>query len=150
VVRAVGTNSKCGCTLTSMWTWSSMRPGEVQDAKQSGSVCAADRARAQRRAGAVNRQRDYAVTPVTPAQLSSELAWREGAIVFDGSRCRRPSPKSNATRMHASSLPMRVRGAAVGAVSAPMTAGLHRWPAAALPVTIRRTPDGLVYVDPRP
>jgi transmembrane sensor len=28
--------------------------------------------------------RDYAVTPVTPQQLSSELAWREGAIIFDG------------------------------------------------------------------
>src|ERR1700722_1456013 len=28
--------------------------------------------------------RDYAVTPVTAQQLSSELAWREGAIIFDG------------------------------------------------------------------
>jgi len=27
---------------------------------------------------------DYAVTPITAQQLSSELAWREGAIVFDG------------------------------------------------------------------
>jgi transmembrane sensor len=30
--------------------------------------------------------RDYAVTPVSEQQLSSELAWREGAIVFDGER----------------------------------------------------------------
>jgi transmembrane sensor len=30
--------------------------------------------------------RDYAVIPVTAQQLSTELAWREGAIVFDGER----------------------------------------------------------------
>ena len=30
--------------------------------------------------------RDYAVTPLSNQQLSSELAWREGAIVFDGER----------------------------------------------------------------
>jgi transmembrane sensor len=29
---------------------------------------------------------DYAVMPVTAHQLSTELAWREGAIVFDGER----------------------------------------------------------------
>ena len=29
---------------------------------------------------------DYAVIPVTAQQLSTELAWREGAIVFDGER----------------------------------------------------------------
>src|ERR1700738_716857 len=29
---------------------------------------------------------DYAVTPITPQQLSSELAWREGAIIFDSER----------------------------------------------------------------
>ncbi len=28
--------------------------------------------------------RDYAVTPITAQQMSSELAWREGAIIFDG------------------------------------------------------------------
>jgi transmembrane sensor len=30
--------------------------------------------------------RDFAVTPISAQQLSSELAWREGAIVFDGER----------------------------------------------------------------
>jgi transmembrane sensor len=30
--------------------------------------------------------RDYAVTPISEQQLSSELAWREGAIIFDGER----------------------------------------------------------------
>jgi transmembrane sensor len=29
---------------------------------------------------------DYAVTPISAEQLSSELAWREGAIIFDGER----------------------------------------------------------------
>jgi transmembrane sensor len=30
--------------------------------------------------------RDYTVTPVSEQQLSSQLAWREGAVVFDGER----------------------------------------------------------------
>ena len=29
---------------------------------------------------------DYAITTVSAEQLSSELAWREGAIIFDGQR----------------------------------------------------------------
>jgi transmembrane sensor len=95
---------------------------------------------------------DYSVTPVTPAQLSSELAWREGAIVFDG------EPLSEAIAEIERYTDARIivsdaRTAALpvgGRFRTDDLAGFIDGLQTALPVVIRRTPDGLVHVDPRP
>jgi transmembrane sensor len=94
---------------------------------------------------------DYAVTPITAQQLSIELAWREGAIVFDG------EPLSEAIAEIERYTDARI------VVSDPAIAGLRvggRFRTGnvqeffdalqtALPVTIRRTNAGLIFIDPR-
>ena len=94
--------------------------------------------------------RDYAVTVVTPAQLSSELAWREGAIVFDGERLADAIAEVE-----------RYTDARI-VVTDPATASLTvggRFRTgdvqeffdalqAALPVSIRRSSDA-IYIDPK-
>jgi transmembrane sensor len=94
---------------------------------------------------------DYAVTPISSAQLSSELAWREGAIVFDS------EPLSQAI------VEIERYTDAKILVSDPDVAALRvggRFRTddlqgfldgleTALPVTVRRHGDGLVYIDPR-
>jgi len=95
--------------------------------------------------------RDYAVTPITAQQMSSELAWREGAIIFDG------EPLSDAIAEIERYTDARI------VVSDPEIAGLRvggRFRTGdvqeffdalqtALPVSIRRTDTGLVFIDPR-
>jgi transmembrane sensor len=95
--------------------------------------------------------RDYAVTPITAQQLSSELAWREGAIVFDG------EPLSEAIAEIERYTDARI------VISDPEIAGLRvggRFRTGdvqgffdalqtALPVSIRHTNAGLVFIDPR-
>jgi transmembrane sensor len=95
--------------------------------------------------------RDYAVTPVTPQQMSSELAWREGAIIFDG------EPLSEAITEIERYTDARI------VVSDPETARLRvggRFRTGdmqeffdalqtALPVSIRHTDGGVVFIDPR-
>jgi transmembrane sensor len=95
--------------------------------------------------------RDYAVTPITAQQLSSELAWREGAIVFDG------KPLSEAITEIERYTDARI------VISDPQIAELRvggRFRTGdmqeffdalqtALPVSIRHTGAGLVYIDPR-
>jgi transmembrane sensor len=95
--------------------------------------------------------RDYAVIPITAQQLSSELAWREGAIVFDG------EPLSEAVAEIERYTDARI------VISDPEIAGLRvggRFRTgdvqeffdalqAALPVSIRHTNAGLVFIDPR-
>jgi transmembrane sensor len=95
--------------------------------------------------------RDYAVTPVSAQQLSSELAWREGAIIFDG------EPLSEAIAEIERYTDARI------VISDPQIAGLRvggRFRTgdvqeffdalqAALPVSIRHTDAGLVFIDPR-
>jgi transmembrane sensor len=95
--------------------------------------------------------RDYAVTPITAQQLSSELAWREGAIVFDG------KPLSEAITEIERYTDARI------VISDPQIAELRvggRFRTGdmqeffdalqtALPVSIRHTSAGLVYIDPR-
>ena len=95
--------------------------------------------------------RDYAVTPITAQQMSSELAWREGAIVFDG------LPLSEAIAEIERYTDARI------VVSDPEIAGLRvggRFRTgdvqeffdalqAALPVSIRHASAGLVFIDPR-
>src|SRR6266851_5326700 len=96
--------------------------------------------------------RDYAVTPVTAQQMSSELAWREGAIIFDG------QPLSEAIAEIERYTDARI------VVSDPEIARLRvggRFRTGnvqeffdalqtALPVSIRHTNAGLVFIDPRP
>jgi transmembrane sensor len=94
--------------------------------------------------------RDYAVMPISPQQLSSELAWREGAIIFDG------EPLSEAIAEIERYTDARI------IVSDPQIAALRvggRFRTGdvqeffdalqtALPVSIRHTP-GVVFIDPR-
>jgi transmembrane sensor len=94
---------------------------------------------------------DYAIVPVSQQQLSSELAWREGAIIFDG------QPLSQAVSEIERYTDARIvvsdsRVAALrvgGRFRTDDVQGFLDGLQAALPVTIRRTADGLVYVDPR-
>jgi transmembrane sensor len=94
---------------------------------------------------------DSAVMPVSPEQLSSELAWREGAIIFDS------QPLSEAITEIERYTDARIvisdsRVAALRVGGRFKTDDLHGFLdglEAALPVTVRRTADGMVYVDPR-
>jgi len=95
--------------------------------------------------------RDYAVTPITAQQMSSELAWREGAIIFDG------QPLSEAIAEIERYTDARI------VVSDPEIARLRvggRFRTGdvqeffdalqtVLPVSIRHTNAGLVFIDPR-
>jgi transmembrane sensor len=94
---------------------------------------------------------DYTVTPVSTQQLSSALAWREGAIIFDG------APLAEAVTEIQRYTDARI------VVSDPLTAQMRvggRFRTgdiqefldalqAALPVSIRRGADGAVFIDPR-
>src|SRR3984957_12671430 len=94
---------------------------------------------------------DYAVMPVTAQQLSTELAWREGAIVFDGERL------SDAIAEIERYTDARI------IVSDPDVAALRvggRFRTGnvqeffdalqtALPVSIRHAAGGVVFIDPR-
>jgi transmembrane sensor len=94
---------------------------------------------------------NYPVVPVSPEQLSSELAWRDGAVVFDS------TPLSAAiteiqryTEARIVIGDPRINTLPVGGrFKTDDLQGFLDGLEAALPITIRRTPDGLVYVDPR-
>lgn len=125
---------------------------EVQDAGTSGRGVVLPTVRALSAGQALSTaSADYAVTPVTPAQLSSELAWREGAIVFDGEPLseaiaeieRYTDARIIVTDAHTAALPVG------GRFRTDDMQGFFDGLQAALPVSIRRTPDGLVHVDPR-
>jgi transmembrane sensor len=88
---------------------------------------------------------------VTPQQLSSQMAWREGAIIFDGrslaeaiaeierytdARIVVSDPDTAALRVGGRFRTDDMQGFFDGLQSA-------------LPVVIRRAPDGVVYVDPQ-
>jgi transmembrane sensor len=93
----------------------------------------------------------YAVTPITAQQLSSELAWREGAIIFDG------EPLSEAIAEIERYSDSRI------VIGDPAIAGLRvggRFRTGnvqeffdalqtALPVSIRHGDGGVVIIDPR-
>jgi transmembrane sensor len=94
---------------------------------------------------------DYAVVPITAQQLSSELAWREGAIIFDA------EPLSEAIAEIERYTDARI------VVSDPEIAALRvggRFRTGdvqeffdalqtALPVSIRHSNAGVVFIDPR-
>jgi transmembrane sensor len=94
---------------------------------------------------------DIAVVPVGAQQLSSELAWREGAIVFDGESLAAAVVEigrytdSRIVISNASVGALRVGGR----FRTDDVQGFFDGLQAALPVVVRRTPDGLVYIDPR-
>jgi transmembrane sensor len=94
---------------------------------------------------------DYAIVPVSSQQLSSELAWRDGAIVFDEallSEAVREIERYTDARIVVSD--SRVAALRVGGrFRTDDVQGFLDGLQAALPVTIRRSADGLVYVDPR-
>lgn len=125
---------------------------EVQDAGQGGRGVVLPTVRALSAGQALSTaSADYHVTPVTAAQLSSELAWREGAIVFDGEPLseaiaeieRYTDARIIVTDARTAALPVG------GRFRTDDMQGFFDGLQAALPVSIRRTPDGLVYVDPR-
>lgn len=94
---------------------------------------------------------DYTVTPVSAERLSSELAWREGAIIFDG------EPLADAIAEVERYTDARIvvsdaRTAALpvgGRFRTDDVQGFLDGLQAALPVSIRRSGSGLVFVDPR-
>jgi transmembrane sensor len=94
---------------------------------------------------------DYAVTPITAQQLSSELAWREGAIVFDGE----PLADAIAEIERYTDARIVVSDAQTAALRVGgrfRTGDVQEFFDAlqtALPVSIRRTAAGVVFIDPR-
>jgi len=94
---------------------------------------------------------DYPVIPVSAAQLSSDLAWREGAIVFD----REPLSEAIAEVERYTDARIVVSDPRIadlpvgGRFRTDDLQGFLDGLQAALPVAIRRSPDGLVYIDSR-
>jgi transmembrane sensor len=94
---------------------------------------------------------DYAVKEVTPAQLSSELAWREGAIIFDGERLSEAIAEierytdARIVVSDSDTAALRVGGRFRTDDVQDFFRGLE----SALPVSIRHAPDGVIYIDPR-
>jgi transmembrane sensor len=94
---------------------------------------------------------DYAVVPISPAQLSSELAWREGAIVFDSE----PLSQAIAEIERYTDAKILVRDPNVaglrvgGRFRTDDLQGFLDGLQTALPVTVRHGGDGIVYIDPR-
>jgi transmembrane sensor len=93
----------------------------------------------------------YAVQRVTPAQLSSEMAWREGAIIFDGqSLAQAIAEIERYTDARIVVTDPEVAALRVGGrFRTDDVPGFFQGLEAALPVSVRRTPDGAVYVEPR-
>jgi transmembrane sensor len=93
----------------------------------------------------------YAVQRVSPAQLSSEMAWREGAIIFDG----QPLAQAITEIERYTDARIVVTDPEVAALRVggrfrtDDVPGFFQGLEAALPVSVRRTPDGAVYVEPR-
>lgn len=93
----------------------------------------------------------YAVVPVSPEQVSSELAWREGAVVFDS------EPLSGAVAEIQRYTDARIVISDASIASLPVGGrfktgdlqGFLNGLEAALPITIRRTDTGVIFVDPR-
>ncbi len=94
---------------------------------------------------------DYPIVPVSQQQLSSEQAWRDGAIIFDGQPLSQAvSEIQRYTDAHIVVSDARVADLRVGGrFRTDDLQGFLDGLQAALPVTIRRTTDGMVYVEPR-
>jgi len=94
---------------------------------------------------------DYAVMPITAQQLSTELAWREGAIIFDGE----PLSEAIAEIERYTDARIVVSDPEVGALRVGgrfRTGNVQEFFDAlqtALPVSIRHAAGGVVFIDPR-
>lgn len=94
---------------------------------------------------------NYAVVPVSAEQVSSELAWRDGAVVFDSA----PLSEAIAEIQRYTDARIIVSDPTIGTLpvggrfKTDDLQGFLDGLEAALPVRIRRAADGLVYVDPR-
>jgi transmembrane sensor len=94
---------------------------------------------------------DYAVVPITAQQLSSELAWREGAIIFDGE----PLSEAIAEIERYTDARIIVSDPEIAAMRVGgrfRTGDVQEFFDAlqtALPVSIRHTTPGVVFIDPR-
>jgi transmembrane sensor len=94
---------------------------------------------------------NYAIVPVSPEQVSSELAWREGAVVFDS------QPLSDAIAEIQRYTDARIIISDVSIATLPVGGrfktddleGFLHGLEVALPVAIRHSDDGLIFVDPR-
>ena len=88
---------------------------------------------------------------MTPAQLSSELAWREGAIIFDGeplSEAIAEIERYTDTRIvvsDAGTAALRVGGRFRTDDVQDFFRGLE----SALPITVRHGADGVIYIESR-
>jgi transmembrane sensor len=94
---------------------------------------------------------DYSVKPVTPEQLSSQLAWREGAIIFDGeplSEAITEIERYTDTRIvvsDAGTAALRVGGRFRTDDVQDFFRGLE----SAFPITVRHAADGVIYIESR-
>jgi transmembrane sensor len=94
---------------------------------------------------------NYPVVPVSPEQVSSELAWRDGAVVFDTA----PLSQAIAEIQRYTDARIVISDPRIGTLpvggrfKTDDLQGFLDGLEAALPVTIRRTPDGVVFIDPR-
>jgi len=93
----------------------------------------------------------YAVVPVSAEQVTSQLAWRDGAVVFDSA----PLSQAIAEIQRYTDARIIVSDPTIGTLpvggrfKTDDLQGFLDGLEAALPVRIRRASDGLVYVDPR-
>jgi len=94
---------------------------------------------------------NYAVTAISAEQLSSDLAWREGAVVFDSE----PLARAIAEIQRYTDARIAISDPSIanlpvgGRFKTDDLQGFLDGLAAALPISIRRTADGSVYIDPR-
>jgi transmembrane sensor len=94
---------------------------------------------------------NYAVVPVSPEQLSSELAWREGAVVFDSE----PLSEAIAEIQRYTDARIVISDASIatlpvgGRFKTDDLQGFLNGLETALPITIRRTDSGVIFIDPR-
>jgi transmembrane sensor len=146
VVRAVGTEFEVRL-LTDQHVDVTVNEGRVE--VQAGPAQPATRRALN--AGQKLATTDYSVKQVSPEQLSSQLAWREGAIVFDGEPLAEAIAEiqrytdARIIISDGSTALLRVGGRFRTGDVQGFFAGLE----SALPVSIRRSADGVVYVDPR-
>ncbi len=95
--------------------------------------------------------KDYAVIPVSPELLSSELAWRDGAVVFDSA----PLAEAITEIQRYSDARIVLSDPRIGTLpvggrfKTDDLQGFLDGLQAALPITIRRSADGTVYIDPQ-
>ena len=154
-------SSRCACSPINTWTWWSTRDGWRSRRRRRDRVRTAGPHAGGMPGGAaggacggeaVDRKRGLPGVEITPEELSSEMAWREGAIIFDGeplSKAIAEIERYTDARI-VSAIPKPRRCAWAAAFAPTMCRISFRGPCeSALPITIRRAPDGVIYIDSR-